>query len=424
MIDTVSHRETNNELANLIGEAVDGGHGDPGDDIQRMLAAARSHLGMEIAFISEFEGSDRVIRQVDGTVPLLEAGRRDPAVETYCRKVVDGDLPEIIHDAQNSTEARKIRATRELGIGAHVSVPIHLADGSVYGTFCTFDRRPNASLNERDRALLRVLADLAGSLLEKDVDRRRRLKLQRERVEAVLRSDDMASVWQPIVEIASERIVGLEGLARFPNDDGRTPADWFMDAAAAGLSDRLESRAVENAVAILDALPRGMYVSCNLSAHAFDRKGVTDVLDRMPLERIVLELTEHDLVEDYEMLTREIEPLRKRGLRLAVDDAGAGYASFRHILRLRPEFIKMDMSLVRDIDRDVARRSLASAFERFGHDTGSIVIAEGVETERELRTIRELGIRKVQGYYLYRPGTRASVLQAIAAGSHESVDRL
>lgn len=421
MTSAAMQREADSELADLIGGAVDASSGTLHPVLQRLLSAARSHLDMEIAFISEFEGGDRVIRQVDGVPDALpiDVGHRDPVNETYCKKVVDGDLPEIIHDAQASEEAGKIAATRALGIGAHVSVPIRLEDGSVYGTFCTFDRRPNASLNERDRALMRVLADLTGSLLQKDMDRRHDRTLQRQRIEDVLQADGMSSVWQPIVDIESRCIVGLEGLARFPGDHGRTPADWFADATAAGLSDRLESRAIENALSILQSLPAGMYISCNLSANAFAGRGVTETLGRMPLDRIVLELTEHDIVEDYDMLAHELAPLRKRGLRLAVDDAGAGYASFRHILRLRPEFIKMDMSLVRDIDKDVARRSLASAFERFGHDTGSVVIAEGVETQQELQALEELGIGKAQGYFLYKPQARDAVTGVIAGSGRQ-----
>lgn len=120
---------------------------------------------------------------------------------------------------------------------------------------------------------------------------------------------------------------------------------------------------------------------------------------------IVLEITEHSTVQDYDKLEYTLRPLRARGMRLAVDDAGAGHSSFRHILRLQPEYIKLDISLTRNIDADPARRALAAALIGFASETGSELIAEGVETEAELATLRALGIHKAQGYLLGRPGT-------------------
>jgi EAL domain-containing protein (putative c-di-GMP-specific phosphodiesterase class I) len=121
------------------------------------------------------------------------------------------------------------------------------------------------------------------------------------------------------------------------------------------------------------------------------------------LSRVVLEITEHTTVEDYAKLHEVLRPLRERGMRLSIDDAGAGYSSFRHILRLRPDFIKLDISLTRDIDSDRGRRALAAALIGFARETGAELIAEGVETESELATLRKLGVHKAQGYLLGRP---------------------
>jgi EAL domain-containing protein (putative c-di-GMP-specific phosphodiesterase class I) len=128
-----------------------------------------------------------------------------------------------------------------------------------------------------------------------------------------------------------------------------------------------------------------------------------DLLSGLPAERIVLEITEHAHVEDYDALLCALEPLRKNGVRLAVDDAGAGYSGLQHILQIRPDFIKLDMALTRHIDLDPARRALASALVAFARDTGSRIIAEGVETASELNTLRGIGIEKAQGYFLGRP---------------------
>ena len=120
---------------------------------------------------------------------------------------------------------------------------------------------------------------------------------------------------------------------------------------------------------------------------------------------MVLEVTEHAPVEDYDQLNRTLRTLRARGIRLAIDDAGAGFASFRHIVRLAPDFIKLDMTLTRDIDADPARRALATAMVSFALEIGATMIAEGIETEQEFRTLRSLGIGLGQGYFLGVPGS-------------------
>ena len=124
-----------------------------------------------------------------------------------------------------------------------------------------------------------------------------------------------------------------------------------------------------------------------------------------PAERVVLELTEHDCIDDYELFEKAANELRSHGVRLAVDDAGAGYSSFRHILNLHPDIIKLDIGLTRGIDGDPARRALGSAMLAFGLDAfGAAIVAEGIETEGEFKTLRGLGCRFGQGYYLGRPG--------------------
>jgi len=134
------------------------------------------------------------------------------------------------------------------------------------------------------------------------------------------------------------------------------------------------------------------------------------VLEGLAIDRVVLEITEHAHVEDYDRLPDALRPLRERGLRLAVDDAGAGYASLQHILYLQPDLIKLDMSLTRSIDLDPARRALACALIGFARETGSKIIAEGVETASELKTLASLGVEKAQGYFLARPMPLASAV--------------
>jgi len=137
------------------------------------------------------------------------------------------------------------------------------------------------------------------------------------------------------------------------------------------------------------------------AAHSILDDRILHLFDDYSLHRIVLEVTEHESIDDYASVASRLEPLRKQGLRLAVDDAGAGYASFRHILKLKPDIIKLDASLVAAIDTDDSLRALASALVRFADETGSKVIAEGVETEEVLEVLRQLNVNKAQGYLVW-----------------------
>lgn len=118
---------------------------------------------------------------------------------------------------------------------------------------------------------------------------------------------------------------------------------------------------------------------------------------------MVVEITEHSAIADYDAFHRAVEALGP-SVRLAVDDAGAGFASFRHILELRPAFVKLDRWIVAGIDHDPAKQALVAGMRQFARSTGCELIAEGVETENERAALVALGIRLAQGYLLGRPG--------------------
>ena len=150
-------------------------------------------------------------------------------------------------------------------------------------------------------------------------------------------------------------------------------------------------------------MPNDVYVAVN-SSPAFVLSGaLPELLQSVDVSRVVLELTEHASVTNYRELTDALAPLRALGLRIAIDDAGAGYASMRHILNLEPNLVKLDISLTRGIDKDRKRRALASALIAFARETDVGIIAEGVETSEELLTLQSLGVKRAQGYYLARP---------------------
>jgi EAL domain-containing protein (putative c-di-GMP-specific phosphodiesterase class I) len=216
-------------------------------------------------------------------------------------------------------------------------------------------------------------------------------------------------VFQPIISTETGRLVGAEALSRFeafnPADPPDPPDVVFAEAAGVGLGVELELLAVRNALHAAEALPEDLYVSLNVSPAALLSPLLIDALlsARLSLRRVVLEITEHVSVPDYDVLAARAEHVRSLGVRIAVDDAGAGFASFRHILRLSPEYIKLDRTLIENIAEDPARRALAAAVVLFAFEMGSAVVAEGVETLAELRTTQSLGIDAAQGFLLGKP---------------------
>jgi len=381
--------------------------------IPGILRAIRTHLGMDVAFVSEFTAGQRVFRHVESPHPNqpVRVGNGDPLEESYCQRVVDGRLPELIPDATKVPEALTLPVTRALPVGAHMSVPIKLKDGRLYGTFCCFSFGANPTLNDRDLQMMHVFADLASDQIERDIQAAKRQTEVESRILAMLSGDDPSVVYQPIIHVAENRIVGYESLSRFAALPKRTPDIWFNEAAQVGLGNTLETKAIRGALRNALQLPAEVYISVNASPEVILHADLEITLKGFPLDRIVLEVTEHAAVDNYDDLATVLEPMRRKGLRLAVDDAGAGYASFRHILALAPDVIKLDISITRNIDTDRSRRALAAALIGFANSTGSKIVAEGVETAAELSVLRQLGVNKAQGYYFGRPMRIAEALE-------------
>jgi EAL domain-containing protein (putative c-di-GMP-specific phosphodiesterase class I)/CheY-like chemotaxis protein len=244
--------------------------------------------------------------------------------------------------------------------------------------------------------------------LNPQVEERRRLTLEAEqrraRVEAALVDGVLRMVFQPIVDLTSGRVVAVEALARFDCEPQRPPDVWFAEAQEVGMGVELELAAIDAALDAVDGLALELVVTVNASPMTTLSGDLIASLDRMPGDRIVLELTEHNRIEDYEAVLAALDRLRSKGVRIAVDDASAGYNGLRQILRLRPDVIKLDGEITKGIDRDPVRRALASSLMAFGVDTGALIVAEGIETEAELEVLRGLGVRWGQGYRLARPG--------------------
>ena len=240
-----------------------------------------------------------------------------------------------------------------------------------------------------------------------------------ERIQQVLDDPTLVSIaFQPIIDLATDQVTAVEALARFDVSPYRTPDLWFQEAHQVHLGIDLELLAIARAIDQLPMLPESVDLTINAGPEVAMSARFIDALVHLPARRIILELTEHDRFDDYPGLVGSLGELRRRGIRLAIDDTGSGYSSLTHILKLAPDFIKLDRDLVSGIDVDPVRRALATSLVMFAADTGARIIAEGVERADEIHVLRDLGVSFAQGYFLARPSPLEALFETKLELSH------
>lgn len=383
----------------------------------RSLEAVRRHLGMDVAYLSEFVGNETHFREVDapGLEHLIKVGDSKSLEDVYCRHILEGRLPELIPDTADFPLCVSMPITSQIPIGAHVSVPIRRADGELYGMFCCLSAAPRTELNDRDLHIVRAFATMVAEEMEREQVARQLHAEKTELVRRALEPGAFEIYLQPICSLLGGQPLGYEALSRFTLEPRRSPDLWFADANAVGLGAELECAAIDAALVVLPKLPDPLTLSVNASPETVANGAFAALIGDRDISRLTLELTEHAIVANYELLNAQIDPLRARGMKLAIDDAGAGFSGLQHILKLQPDIIKLDMTLIHDIDADPARRALASAMQMFARQTGAVLVAEGVETRQELSTLANLSFLRVQGYLLGRPGPAGEVVAALGA---------
>lgn len=262
------------------------------------------------------------------------------------------------------------------------------------------DRRDAVdTLTERLPALLEFSA-IAATLLGGAVADRATAARSLADIQSVISEAAFTPVYQPIVELATGKVRGYEALTRF--DDGTPPDVRFEEAQRLGAGLELEAASLRTAFTHAAALPAGTWLNVNVSPEAV-LAGILETLLPQDSREVVIEITEHQAITDYTTFRAAIDPIRDR-VQLAIDDAGAGFASLRHIVELAPTMVKLDRSLVAGIADDNAREAVVAGMVRFAQAAGLVLLAEGVETQDELRALRRLGVELGQGFLLGEPG--------------------
>ncbi|WP_230313567.1 EAL domain-containing protein [Nakamurella alba] len=371
---------------------------------EQVLRLARERLGMALAYVSHLTDEEQIVDQVDGdwAASGIRPGASVPLADSYCAHVVSGDLPALVPDAPANPVAAGLPSTAAIGIGSYATTLLRSRDGEIYGTLCCLDPQPHPELGRRDLEILSLLGDLLADAIESELTERRRETELRRKVRGVIDGGGPHMVFQPLFNVDGPAVVGYEALARFPGDFPG-PAEWFHAARSCGLGVDLEIAALTRAREALADLPDGLDLAINMSADAICSGDLTGLLDPAQASRIIIEITEHEEIVDYQRLQLRIAELRATGIRFAVDDAGAGYAGMRQLVELAPDIIKMDYHITHGMDRDPARLAVATALATFARTTGAHLLAEGVETAAEFETAVALGIGLAQGYYLGRP---------------------
>jgi EAL domain-containing protein (putative c-di-GMP-specific phosphodiesterase class I) len=377
--------------------------------IARLLQSARRKLNLSVAFLSRIDETSRTMQVVDSTLTALQDGYSGPRESGFCLAVVEGRLPRVMPDVRDFPEAMLLHPGDLPQMRGHVGVPVVLSDGAVYGTFCAFGVDTDPEVSVRDLAVMEVLADAAAMLIEPRVRREQEQAVINDRLAPVMADGGPDVVLQPIVDLYSGMRVGAEALSRFPAPWERAPDIVFAEAHSIGQGHRLELLALARAATLLDQVSG--YVSMNVSAQTLLTPMCGDLLATLPLDRVLLELSEHDPVEDYAALGAVLDPLRARGMRLAIDDVGAGFSSLRHIVMADPDVIKMDRSIVSGVDHDPMLAKLVQSLVQFAHSFDASVIAEGVETAAEYAVLRTLGVDGGQGWLFGRPGPAGTLVE-------------
>jgi PAS domain S-box-containing protein len=387
----------------LLGDAIQAAAATstPEEAAQAVCEGLASLPGIDVAYLVAF---------LDTNEAVIVASRPSDGLPLRVGDRLPQDSANYLHDRAAAgpwgtrqtveAEAEMGDSMRDASIRALAFGPIqhgdHIAGVLVVGTR---DERHATAVADKMPPLVSFGASANTPLVERMHARRREHSL-RGAIGSMLAARAFRPVFQPIVELSSNETMGYEALTRF--DSGERPERQFADAWAVGIGPELELATLEAAIEAARGLPAGRWLDLNMSPRLLDSWDQLHALIRSADRPIVIEITEHERIADYANVRNAVTALGKN-VRLAVDDAGVGIANFGHIVELRPDFVKLDTSLVRGVNSNLGRQALVVAMRHFARTAGCRLVAEGVETVEEARALAQLGVEFAQGYWFGRP---------------------
>lgn len=248
-------------------------------------------------------------------------------------------------------------------------------------------------------------------------------------VAEVLERGAFRCVYQPVYSMHTGELLAVEALTRFDVEPYRSPDRWFAAAARMGLGPDLELAAIGTALAGATGLPPGVRLCVNASPDTIADPRLLELVGANIGTAFTVELTEHAVITDYDLIAGPLAALRSAGALIAVDDTGAGFSSLRHIVQVQPDIIKLDISLTQQVSTSPARRALGGALVEFVQRTGAMLVLEGIETHGDLEVWTDMGADAVQGYLVGRPGplpvaTRSARVHALCERRSAAQSRL
>jgi EAL domain-containing protein (putative c-di-GMP-specific phosphodiesterase class I) len=378
----------------------------PGPSAEETAAAICGELlgvpGIDlVAMINFIDPTHAITLAASGPAGMpLAAGRPLPvarAAYLYAR-AVQGPWAEAYRP--RAMDGAYGRAMTEIGLRASAFAPIRNGDG-LLGLMAAGTRDDTYARHLIDHLpAVGEFAATASALLSGQLEGDRRFSRRHAEITEIIAHRAFRPVFQPIVDLASGAVVGHEALTRF--GDGTAPDQRFAEAWIVGLGQALELATLEAAIASARELPAARWLDINMSPRLLDDPQLVRPVLAKADRPLIVEITEHETVADYRALRDAIASFGD-SVRTAVDDAGAGVANFAHIVELRPDFVKLDIGLVRGVNTDLGRQALVVAMRHFARTAGCRLIAEGVETDAEAKSLAALGVDFAQGYFYGRP---------------------
>lgn len=331
--------------------------------IEDALEAARVHLNMDVAYVSETCPDHVAFQHVSGAQAddVIKAGLKIPTDHIFCDKIAQGGSPCVVEDVADRPEISDLPFIKDAKVASFVVVPIRVSAGNHYGTFCCYSHVPRHDLSKRDIATIAMFAKLTTQTLNQHFEAQHEINMLKNQLVDVIRDDALSIHLQPIVSLSDGRPMAAEALSRFSVRAGLGPEWWFDQAQRTNMQIELEVKAISLALAHLHELPPTAYLSVNASPSTVASPLFMETIRGVPTDRLLVELTEREIIVETPELMQALRILREKRIGIAIDDVGAGYAGLHTIVSLRPNVLKLDRSLVSQIYACTVKQSLTKA---------------------------------------------------------------